>query len=165
VSQKLLIVLLVVLVVIFVITVGIGGCHASGSGKDPDHAGFVGALKGLQGKRWLVIGDKTTTDPLGCAPPKAGAGLPSPMRFTISAPCTVKFQKRAFFRTGTRVAFRTDGPLNVVVTPKNGPQLTKTVGASDCYGTAIDHAGGTMTLTPLLGARTITLQRQACPKP
>jgi hypothetical protein len=156
VNQKLLIVVLVVLVVIFVITIGIGGCHGSGKRKTDDERS-VGALKGLQGKRFLVIGDRTTTDPPNCAPRGA-------VQFTLNGTCTITFQKRAFFRTATRVSFFTSGALQVVVDPKNGPRQDQTISANDCFGTAVDHAGGTMRLTPLLAPRTITLLRAACPK-
>jgi hypothetical protein len=162
-NQKLLIALLVALVVIFVITIGIGGCHASGSGKDPDHPGAVGGLKGLQGKRFLELGDKATAT---CAPPGA-------VTFTVNGTCTITVEKRAFFRTSTRIIFRRciDPPscqtpstfsfFVVSVVPKNGPTETDQVAGKRCFATAIDHAGGTMTLT---GSATITLQRQACPK-
>jgi hypothetical protein len=163
VSQKLLIIVLVVLVVIFVITIGIGGCHASGSGKDPDHAGAAGALKGLQGKHFIKIGDKATAS---CAP--AGAAT-----LAVNGSCIITVQKRAFFRTATRIIFRrcVDPPscqtpstfpfFQVFVVPKNGPRQTEQIAGKSCFATAIDHAGGTMTL---IGTATIVFSKQGCPK-
>jgi hypothetical protein len=157
VSQKLLIVLLVVLVVIFVITVGIGGCHASGSGKDPDQAGFVGALKGLQGKRFLKIGDKATVAPAGSSTCDPGPGT-----LRVSGTCIVTLQKRAFFKKSTRVALVANAPISVFVNPKNGPQLNKAVNVGKCFGSAVDHAGGTIQISG--SNATITLLQQGCPK-
>ena len=96
-TQKLLIIVLVVLVVIFVITVGIGGCHGGG---DTDDAGAVSALKGLQGNRFLEIGDKATTT---CT---VGQDMLGRQTLTVTGTCDVRFEKRAFFRRSTRVAFR-----------------------------------------------------------
>jgi hypothetical protein len=153
VSQKLLIILLVVLVVIFVITVGIGGCHASGSGKDPDHAGFVGALKGLQGKRFLKIGDKATVTPSTCAL--------GPTTLRVNGVCIVTVEKRAFFRKSTRVALVANTPISVFVNPKNGPQVNKAVNGK-CFGSAVDRAGGTIQISG--SNATVTLLQQGCPK-
>jgi hypothetical protein len=151
-SQKLLIIVLVVLVVIFVITIGIGGCHASGSGKDPDHAGAVGALKGLQGKRFLKIGDKASTT---CGVLSNEVGL------VVNGTCTIKFEKRSFFSRSTRVLFVPSATIFVLVKPESGHDRTDRVDGGKCYGSAIDHAGGTMTL---VGNATITFRRQECPK-
>lgn len=153
-SQKLLIIVLVVLVVIFVITIGIGGCHASGSGKDPDHAGAVGALKGLQGKRFLKIGDKATVTPNTCAL--------GPTTLRVNGVCIVTVEKRAFFRKSTRVAFVGNAPISVFVNPKNGPQLNKGVNAGKCFGSAVDRAGGTIQISG--SNATVTLLQQGCPK-
>lgn len=155
-SQKLLIIVLVVLVVIFVITIGIGGCHASGSGKDPDHAGFVGALKGLQGKRFLKIGDKANVAPTGCAQTS------TTLRINGNGACIVTLEKRAFFRKSTRVALVGNAPISVFVNPKNGPQLNKAVDAGKCFGSAVDHAGGTIQISG--SNATVTLLQQGCPK-
>jgi hypothetical protein len=156
VNQKLLIVTLVAIVVIFVITIGIGGCHASGSGKDPDHAGAVGALKGLQGKRFLTIGDKATVTPTACAL------NPTTLRINGSGACIVTLEKRAFFRKSTRVAFVANAPISVFVNPKNGPQVNKGVNAGRCFGSAVDHAGGTIQISGTNA--TVTLLQQGCPK-
>jgi hypothetical protein len=152
-SQKLLIVVLVVIVVIFVITIGIGGCHASGSGKDPDHAGFVGGLKGLQGKRFLKIGDKATVTPNTCAQ--------GPTTLRVNGVCIVTVEKRAFFRKSTRVALVANAPISVFVNPKNGPQVNKAVNGR-CFGSAVDHAGGTIQISGTNA--TVTLLQQGCPK-
>jgi hypothetical protein len=155
-NQKLLIVLLVAIVVIFVITIGIGGCHSSGSGKDPDHAGFVGALKGLQGNRFLKIGDKATVTPDTC-----NQG-PTTLRINGFGSCIVTVQKRAFFKKSTRVALVANAPISVFVNPKNGPQLNKAVNAGKCFGSAVDHAGGTIQITGTNA--TVALLQQGCPK-
>jgi hypothetical protein len=147
-AQKLMIIALVALVVIFVIAVGIGGCHGSGRSDRP---GAVSALKGLQGKRFLVIGDKTTAT---CAAPGA-------VTFTVSGACVITFQKRAFFRKATRVVFRATAPVRVVIEPENGPRQDELVDPNKCFGSAVDHAGGKMTL---IGNATIILLRGACPE-
>jgi len=161
-SQKLLIVVLVVLVLIFLITLGMAGCHGSRR-PDPDHAGVVGALKGLQGKRFLVIGDKASTN---CAVINA-------VTLRVNGTCFISLQKRAFFRKSTRVAFRNcvDPPgcttpstfpsLRVDVNPRKGPTQSDQVSGERCYGTSIGHAGGTISLT---GNTTIALQREGCPE-
>ena len=160
-NQKLLIIVLVALVVIFLITLGIGGCHGSGK-PDAEHAGAVGALKGLQGKHFLKIGDKATAS---CASPGA-------VTFTVSGSCTITVEKRAFFRTATRIIFRrctnsscqaftTFTFFQVLVVPKNGPTQNVQLTGKRCFATAIDHAGGTITLN---GSATIALQKQGCPK-
>jgi len=149
-AQKLMIVVLVALVVIFVITIGIGGCHGSG-GTSPKNAGAVDALKGLQGNRFLEIGDKATTT----------CGQPSPGRLTVNGQCKISFEERAFFRRSTRVVFRPSAGITVFTNPENGDPRTDPVGAGECFASAIDHAGGTMTL---FGNATIFLQRQGCPE-
>ena len=143
-----MIIVLVVLVVIFVITLGIDGCHGSGK-PDPAHPGAVGALKGLQGNRFLAIGDKasTTCQVLG------------PTVLRVSGSCTVTFEKRAFFSKATRVVFRPSALVQVMIDPKNGPTQEKDQTTGDCVASAVDHAGGTMTLT---GNATIFLQRAPC---
>jgi hypothetical protein len=148
VNQKLLIIVLVALVVIFVIAVGIGGCHGSGR---TDRPGPVNALKGLQGKRFLVIGDKT----------KATCAGPGAVTFIVNGVCTITFEKRPFFKTSTRVVFVPNASVRVLVDPKNGPRQDEQVDQFKCFGSAIDHAGGTMTL--IANNATITLLRQACP--
>jgi hypothetical protein len=161
-SQKLLIIVLVVLVLIFLITLGMAGCHGSGT-PSPNKAGAVGALKGLQGNRFLVIGDKASTN---CAVINA-------VTLRVSGQCFIALQKRAFFRKSTRVAFRNciDPPrcttpsafpsFQVDVNPRKGPTQSDQIAGKMCYGTSVGHAGGTITLT---GNTTITLQRPACPE-
>jgi len=157
VNQKLLIILLVAIVVIFVITIGIGGCHASGSGKDPDHPGAVGALKGLQGKHFLKLGDKATVTPNTCAQG------PTTLRVNgFNGVCIVSVEKRAFFRKSTRVALVANVPMSVFVNPKNGPQMNKAVNAGRCFGSAVDHAGGTIQISGTNA--TVTVLQHGCPK-
>lgn len=152
-SQKILIIVLVVLVVIFVITLGIGGCHGSGT-PDPDDAGFVGALKGLQGNRFLEIGEDSSTT----------CQVLNARTLKVNGSCAVVFEKRAFFRRSTRVAFLANAPLRVIVNPNDGPdqddQLPKD--GKFCFGSAVNRSGGTMTL---IGNNvTVVLLSQACPK-
>jgi len=156
-TQKLLIIVLVVLVVIFVITVGIGGCHGGG---DTDDAGAVSALKGLQGNRFLEIGDKATTT---CT---VGQDMLGRQTLTVTGSCDVTFEKRAFFRRSTRVAFDPSAPVHVVIQPKDGPEQDEQPDAGECFGSAVGRAGGTMRLeqVPLNPAPTITLRRQGCPE-
>ena len=153
-SQKLLIIVLVVLVVIFVITVGIGGCHGGG---DTDDAGAVSALKGLQGKRFLEIGDKASVSPTSC-------GAPGAQTLTVNTTCVITFEKRAFFRRSTRVVLQANRPLRVIIEPKDGPRQDESIGAAECFGSAVNHSGGTMTLISPSGVATVALLRQACPE-
>ena len=149
-----MIILLVVLAVIFLITVGMGGCHSGG--RSPNDAGAVKALKGLQGNRFLAIGDKAFVNPPSCGQSGAQA-------LTVNTTCFVTFQKRAFFRKSTRVVFRANRLLRVIVDPKDGPRQDETVGAGECFASAVNHSGGTMTLISPTGAATVLLLRQACP--
>jgi len=153
VNQKLLIILLVAIVVIFLITLGISGCHGSGK-PDADNPGAVGALKGLQGKHFLKIGDKATVTPNTCAQ--------GPTTLRVKDVCIVSVEKRAFFRKSTRVALVANAPMSVFVNPKNGPQVNKAVNAGRCFGSAVDHAGGTIQISGTNA--TVTVLQQGCPK-
>jgi hypothetical protein len=153
-AQKILIIVLVVLVVIFAITVGIGGCHGGG---DSDDAGAVKALKGLQGNRFLEIGDKASVSPPTC-------GAPGAQTLTANPTCVVTFEKRAFFRRSTRVVFRANKPMRVIINPEDGPQQDEQIGILECFASAVNRSGGTMTLTSLSGAATVTLLREPCPE-
>jgi hypothetical protein len=159
VSQKLLIILLVVLALIFLITLGMGGCHGGG-GTTPSSAGAVKALKGLQGNRFLEIGDKAFVNPQSC--------FTSAQVLTVNTTCFVTFQKRAFFRKSTRVVFQATRPLKVTIDPGGeGPRLDdKSVAAGDCFAWSINHSGGTMTLTlnSPTGPATVFLLRRPCPE-
>ena len=148
-SQKLLIVLLVVLALIFLITLGMGGCH-SGT-PTPNRAGFVGSLKGLQGNRFLTIGDKasTTCDVLNAS------------TLRVNTKCFVFFQKRAFFRKSTRVVFKANAPLHVTIDPKDGRRQEAGLSTLECFASAVNHSGGTMTLEAT-GSAIVVLQRGPC---
>jgi hypothetical protein len=152
-SQKLMIIVLVVLVVIFLITLGMGGCHSSRT-PSPSRAGAVGALKGLQGKRFLVIGDKARANPPSC-------GTPGGSTLTVNGACIVTFEKRAFFRRSTRAVFRANAPIHVIVNPNDGPGQNENLSTSECFATSVNHSGGTMTL---IGNATVFLQRSPCPE-
>lgn len=159
-AQKILIIVLVVLVVIFVITIGVGGCHGGGDSDDP---GAVKSLKGLQGNRFLTIGDKASIGPPPPAPTCAVTG-PDGRVLRVDGECTITLGKRAFFRKSTRVVLQPSGRVRVRVRPKKGPDQDETV-TNECFGTAINRAGGTITLTPLSSpAPTVTLLRMACPE-
>lgn len=151
-AQKLLIIALVVLVVIFVLIVGIGSCQGSvNTDGYPRGAGPVGALKGLQGNRFLTIGDKATTT----------CGVVNELTLTVNGQCEVVFQKRRFFNKSTRVVFVPTGSVDVTIRPKDGDERTDSVDSGECFGSAVGHAGGTMTLT---GSATLTLKREGCPE-
>jgi hypothetical protein len=152
-AQKLLIIVLVILVVIFVITIGIGGCHGSGNSDD---AGAVKALKGLQGNRFLVIGDKASADPPNC-------GVPGAETLTVNGTCVITFEKRAFFRRSTRVVLRANKAMRVMIAPNDGPRQDELLGPLECFGSAINHSGGTMTLTSPPNT-TVALLRTGCPE-
>lgn len=154
-AQKILIIVLVVLVVIFVITVGVGGCHGGGDSDDP---GAVKALKGLQGNRFLTIGDDASVNPTSC-------GANGAQALTVNPTCIVTFQKRAFFRRSTRVALLANRALRVIINPKDGPRQDESIGAGECFGSAVNHSGGTMTLISTTGLATVViLRQQACPE-
>jgi hypothetical protein len=151
VSKKLIIVL-VAIVVLFVVTIAIGASH--GSSASPAHPGFAGALKGLQGSRFLTIGDAATTT---CA--IVGS---APTVLSVSGSCVISVEKRGLFSSATRVAFDANGQVGVVAETKSVPAQTNTVDGGECYGSAIDHSGGTITLSAF-PATTITLRTAACP--
>jgi hypothetical protein len=152
-----MIILLVVLALIFLITVGMGGCHHGG--RTPNDAGAVKSLKGLQGNRFLTIGDKAFVSPGSCWDARA----PQVLTVTINTDCFVTFQKRAFFRKSTRVALQSNRPLTVTIDPVDGPRREDPVGAGDCFGSAVSHSGGSMTLESPTGTATVLLLRHACP--
>jgi hypothetical protein len=148
--QKLMIIVLVVIVAVFVATIVMSASHPSG---DTDRSSVVSVLKGLGGTHLLRIGDKATTT---CA---AGPGASD---LTLSYGCSITLQKRGFLSSPTKVAFDAHGSFYIRTTPKSQPQQTALVKTDDCFGTAIDHGGGTLTFYPVPGA-TITLRDHACP--
>jgi hypothetical protein len=135
-----------------VITIGIGGCHGSGNSDD---AGAVKALKGLQGNRFLVIGDKASANPTSC-------GVPGAETLTVNGTCVITFEKRAFFRKSTRVVLQANKPMRVMINPNDGPRQDELLGTFECFGSAINHSGGTMTLTS--SNATIILRKEGCPE-
>lgn len=154
-SQKLLIIVLVVLVVIFVITLGMSACKGSGEPK-PGRAGAVDTLKGLQGNRFLEIGDDATTT----------CNTVNSRRLTVPLTgCTITLEERAFFRRSTRVAFDASAPLNVILTPKDGPRQQESLPDDDgrfCFGSSVSNDGGTMRLSG--NNVTVFLRTQGCPE-
>ena len=161
-SQKLLIIVLVVLVVIFLITLGMSACKGSGD-PNPGSAGAVDSLKGLQGDRFLEIGDDASTT----------CGFVNAVTLTVNGSCAITLEKRAFFRKSTRVVFRrclnpptcqslgAFPPFQVVVNPGEGPNQSDQIGGETCYGTAIGREGGRITL---IGTATISLRPPGCPE-
>jgi hypothetical protein len=150
-----MIIVLVAIALIFVIAVGIGGCHGSGRRGD---AGAAKGLKGLQGKHFLVIGDKASTN---CT---IGQDMFGRQTLTVSSTsCAVVVGKRSFLRRPTRVVFFSNLPVSVGIDPVDGPhQDPQQVAANDCSAAAINHSGGTVTFSRVVGSPTITLLRQAC---
>jgi hypothetical protein len=155
VGQKLMIVLLVVVAVVFAVTLAMGGSHKARSAGDSDPAG-IGFLDGLQGKRFLRLGDKATTTCI------------TGDQVTLNVPvgldgCTIAVEKRSFFSRPTRVAFVAHGSVSVTVDSKRVPGKATSVDSDKCFGSAIDHGGGTIIVTAP-AATTITLQQTACPR-
>ncbi len=152
-SQKLLIIVLVVLVVIFLLTLGMSACQGSGEPK-PGRAGAVDSLKGLQGNRFLEIGDGTSTT---CVVLNA-------VTLRVNGSCTITLEKRAFFRRSTRVAFTATAPTRVIVNPNDGPRQDVQLPDDGrfCFGSAIGRSGGTITL--LSTNANIFVMRQPCPE-
>ena len=150
-----MIIVLVAIALIFVIAVGIGGCHGSGRRGD---AGAAKGLKGLQGKHFLVIGDKASTN---CT---IGQDMFGRQTLTVSSTsCAVVVGKRSSFRRPTRVVFFSNLPVSVSIDPVHGPhQDPEQVNANDCSAAAINHSGGTVTFSRVVGSPMITLLRQAC---
>lgn len=146
-----MIIVLVVLVVIFVITLGIGGCHGGG---DTDDAGAVRALKGLQGNRFLEIGDKASVDPPDCEIQSR--------RLQVTGSCRITFAKRAFFRRSTRVVLSATAAMGVIIDPNDGPTQNEQLAASECFASAVSRSGGTMTLSS--PSATVFLLQQGCPE-
>jgi hypothetical protein len=153
VSQKLLIIVLVVLVVIFVLTLGMSACKGSGE-PDPGQAGAVDRLEGLQGNRFLEIGDDATTS---CTVLNART-------LRVNGTCAVFFEERAFFRRSTRVAFDASANLAVILTPKDGPRQEAQLPHEGkfCFGSSVSNDGGVMTMS---GTNvTVALRTQGCPE-
>jgi len=152
-TQKLMIVVLVVLVVFFLLTLGMSACQGSGEPK-PGRAGAVDSLKGLQGNRFLEIGDKasTTCDQLDA------------VTLRVTGTCAITLQKRAFFRRSTRVAFTVNAPTRVIINPNDGPRQDVQLPEDGkfCFGSAVARSGGTITLASTNA--TLVLRRQGCPE-
>jgi hypothetical protein len=155
-SQKLLIIVLVVLAVIFLITLGMSACQGSGE-PNPGRAGAVDRLKGLQGNRFLEIGDDARANPPSC-------GVPGGQTLTVNGTCVITFEKRAFFRRSTRVAFRANAPIRVIINPNDGPTQDEEdmnpLATNRCFGSSVGRSGGTMTL---IGTATVFLRQEGCP--
>jgi hypothetical protein len=153
VSQKLLVVLLVVIVVLFVVTIALGASHGPRSPDDSDPDG-IGFLNGLQGQRFLRLGDKATTT------------CQTSDQITLNVPagaegCTVTVGKRSIFSRPIRVAFDTAGPVSVKVESKTVPGKEQAVDGGKCFASAVEHGGGTITLTAPF-ATTIAIRTAKC---
>ena len=155
-SQKLLIIVLVVLAVIFLITLGMSACQGSGN-PNPGRAGAVDSLKGLQGNRFLEIGDDARANPPSC-------GVPGGQTLTVNGTCVVTFEKRAFFRKATRVVFTANAPTRVIINPNDGPRQDVQLpdDGKFCFASAVGRSGGTMIL--MSNNATLFLMRQPCPE-
>jgi hypothetical protein len=151
-----MIVLLVVVAVVFVVTLAMGGSHAprAPNDSDPDGISFLG---GLQGNRFLRLGDKATTT------------CPTGDQITLSVPaggdgCSITVGTRSIFSKPIRVAFVAAGPVTVTVASKSVPGRGQQVpddDGHDCFMAAVDHGGGTITLVAAF-ATTITLRTARC---
>lgn len=148
-----MIVLLVVVAVVFVVTLALGGSHAPRPPGDssPDGISFLG---GLQGNRFLRLGDKASTT----CPTSDEVTLTVP----VSPGCTITVGKRSFFSKPIRVAFDTPGLVTVTVDSKSVPGREQSVGGDhSCFMSAVDHGGGTITLVGAF-ATTVTLRTAKC---
>jgi len=148
-----MIVLLVVVAIVFVVTLALGGSHGP---RQPDDPSGIGFLDGIQGNRFLHLGDKAETT---CV---------TGDQTTLSVPaapnaCAITVGKRSFFSRPTRVVFNTGGSIVVTVDSKNVPGRATSVDGGKCFGSAVDHGGGTITLTAPF-ATTVTLLTVACPR-
>jgi hypothetical protein len=151
---KVLIILLVVVAVLFLIAVALGASHGS---RRPDDPSGVGFLKGLQGSRFLTLGDKaSTTCPVVSTNPTV-LSVPA-------ATCVITVEKRSLFSRPTRVAFDAGAGMTVTSDTKSVPNQQNTLPTDGryCYGSAVAHGGGTITLAPF-SSTTITLRTAACP--
>ena len=153
--MKLLVVLLVVVAVVFLITIALGASHGPRSPDDPDPDG-IGFLDGLQGNHFLRIGDKASTDCPTVSTEPTVLSVPT-------SGCTLVIEKRSFFSRPTRVAFDATGQVIVTAAANGVTPKPSTVNGGDCYGSAVDHSGGTVSLAAFF-ATTITLRTAACPK-
>lgn len=144
--MKVLIILLVVVGVLFVIAVAMGASHGS---QPTDDSSGIGFLKGLQGSRFLRLGDKSS----------ATCAAPGDVVLNVVGSCTITFDKRGLLSTATRVALRPSNGMTVITAPRKGPVQTVSVAAGNCFGTAIDHSGGTLTL---FTSGLVTLLSEAC---
>jgi hypothetical protein len=147
--NKKLIIALVVIVVLFIAVIIMSASHGN---KKPDSPGSLSALKFLQGNRFLVLGDKAST-------PCASSGQTS---FLMNGTCVITLESRSLFSKSTRVALNLPGGFVVVTAPKGQPTQTVTVNDGGCFGTAIPHSGGSVTLS---GNGTVTILNTGCPPP
>ena len=156
-AQKLLVVLLVVVAVVFVVTIALGSSHGPRSPDDSDPDG-IGFLDGLQGNHFLRIGDRASTDCPTVSTDPTVLSVPT-------SGCALVVEKRGFFSRPTRVAFDVAGQVVVNATTNGVTTKPSTVPDGDhrCYASAVDHSGGTISLSAFF-ATTITLRTAACPK-
>lgn len=154
--MKVLVVLLVVVAMVFVVTIALGASHGPRSPDDPDPDG-IGFLDGLQGNHFLRIGDKASTDCPTVSTEPTVLSVPT-------SGCTLVVEKRSFFSRPTRVALVPAGSVGVTATANGVPPEEKSVNGNDCYGLAVDHSGGSISVRAFFNATTITLQTSACPK-
>jgi hypothetical protein len=146
--NKKLIIALVVIVVLFIAVVIMSASHGN---KKPDDAGSLSALKGLQGNRFLVLGDKAST-------PCASAGQTA--FFMNGNTCVITLEKRGLFSKSTRVVLTLPSNFVVVTAPKGQPTQTINLSDGGCFGTAISHSGGSLSLT---GNGTVVIGSSPCP--
>jgi hypothetical protein len=148
--QKVMIILLAVIAALYLVTIVMSASHGS---QQTDRPSAVSALKGLQGSHFLTLGGDATTN---CA-----TG-PDPGEVRLWFGCAIAVKGRGFLSSPTRVAFDVHGSVTVRTAAQNEPQQTASANDGDCFGTAIDHGGGTLTFFPSPGTN-ITLLDHACP--
>lgn len=145
-TTKLVVVALIVIVGLFVATLLMSASHHS---RGDDRPGAASAFKGLQGSHWLTIGHGATTT---CAPG------PNPGDLKVVSSCEIVVAKRSLLSSPTRVALEIPGSLEVITETSDAPRQDNSV-SGECYGTAIDHNGGTITLN---GFGTFTPLQRSC---
>jgi hypothetical protein len=148
--NKWLVIGLVLVVLLFLGAIVLGASHGSGR---PDRPDGVSHLQGLQGNRFLAFGDHAS----------APCAAPGSTFFTFSSTCTITVDKRGFFSKSTRVALIPQQTVTVV-TDTSVPTQTVTVDSGKCFATAIDHSGGTVTMTGGINTQVAVGPTPDCPQ-
>lgn len=140
-AQRLFVIVLVVVAVLFVISVAAGFSHGS---QSPDNAGILSGLKGL---RSSPLRSFDAHDRASCAT--------SPNTLTVSGTCTITLDKRGFFARPIRLILVSQAAAVIQVRPNSGAARTTSLNAGDCFDTAVNHSGGTITISAPSAALTL----------